>query len=102
MWQRTFAVEFWTYCSLCNPQVGTPKSTALQFSSRDVIKTRMRVSTTEWEREGCSLEMFFNWKKAILVMFSIHVSKQRVESKVTPRLFTSATEDIVKPRDGQI
>ena len=50
------------------------------------MKAWMRVSVTEWDRYGRSLEMFLRWKKAFLEMDLMWDRKERVESRMTPQV----------------
>ena len=61
------------------------------------MKAWMRVSVTESDRYGRSLEMFLRWKKADLVMDLMCDWKERVESRITPGLRTSGDGQMDTP-----
>ena len=65
---RTLAAELSTYWSLFRALSGSLSKTPLQLSKREEMKERMRVSETESDRYCRSLEMFFKWKKDVLMM----------------------------------
>ena len=48
----------------------------------------MRISVECWVREGRSLEILRRWKKAVHVILLMWDVKERVLSKITPRLLT--------------
>ena len=57
----------------------------------------MRVSVTESESEGRSLEMLRRWKTADLVVLPMWDRNERVESRVTPRFHTSGDGEVEQP-----
>ncbi len=85
------ATAFCTICSLFFDDAGQPPSSALQYSSLEVMNAWTYFSASETVQMFRGLAMFLRWKNAVFVTWEIWFPKDRLLSNITPRWQTQRT-----------